>query len=90
VFESKSAMFSGHILDKDGSMAAEHNLTPIQKMVAPENKSELRRVLGLCIQHKDAVPNYKRIDKPLFKLTGNVPYGYSVVVLGPRTCPNLY
>lgn len=34
-------------------------------------------MLGLCIQHKDAVPNYKRIAKPLFKLMGNVPYEWT-------------
>ena len=77
IFGSKDAMFFGHILDEHGSRAAEHNLSPIEKMVAPEDKSELRRVLGLCIQHKDAVPNYKRIAKPLFRLTGNVPWVWS-------------
>ena len=35
VFESKSVMFFGYILDEYGSRAAEHNLTPIEKMVAP-------------------------------------------------------
>lgn len=77
VFGSDQCMFFGYILDKDGQRAAEHNLSPIEKMVAPRDKSELRRVLGLCIQHKDAVPGYKRIAKPLFKLTGNVPYEWT-------------
>ena len=76
-FGEKEAMFFGHILDKDGSHAAEHNMTPIEKMVAPEDKSELRRVLGLAVQHKDAVPNYKIIAAPLFKLTGNVPWEWT-------------
>ena len=31
VFGSESAMFFGHILDKDGSRSADHNLTPIEK-----------------------------------------------------------
>ena len=74
IFGAKECMFFGYILDKDGKRAAGHNLCPIRKMVAPENKSELRRVLGLCIQHKDAVPGYKRIAKPMFRLTGNVPW----------------
>ena len=79
VFGATECMFFGHILDKDGKRAAEHNLCPISKMVAPENKSELRRVLGLCIQHKDAVPGYKMIARPLFKLTGNVPWEWTEV-----------
>ena len=77
IFGSKSVMFFGHILDEHESIVAEHNLTLIEKMVAPEDKSELWHVLGLCIQHKDAVPNYKRIAKPLFRLTGNVPWDWT-------------
>jgi len=77
IFGAKECMFFGYILDKNGKRAARHNLCPIKKMVAPQNKSELRRVLGLCVQHKDAVQDYKRIAKPLFRLTGNVPWDWT-------------
>jgi hypothetical protein len=49
----------------------------IEKMVAPANKSELRCFWGLCVQHKDAVEDYKIIAKPLFKPTGNVPWEWT-------------
>ena len=77
IFGAKQCIFFGHILDEHGERATEHNLTPIEKMVAPTDKSELRRVLGLCIQHKDAVPGYKIIAKPLFRLTSNVPWEWT-------------
>ena len=41
VFGAHECMFFGHILDEHCERAAEHNLAPIAKMVAPQNKSEL-------------------------------------------------
>ena len=61
VLGAMECMFFGHILDKHGKRAAGHNLCPIEKMVAPTNKSELRRILSLCVQRKDALKNYKII-----------------------------
>jgi hypothetical protein len=42
IFGTTECMFFGHILNEDGKRAADHNLDPIVKMVAPTNKSELR------------------------------------------------
>ena len=68
-FGAPEADFWGHTLDKDGHRAAIHNLDPIRKMVAPENISELRRVLGLMVQHKDSIPSWAFDAKPLHALT---------------------
>ena len=68
-FGSPEADFWGHTLDKDGHRAAIHNLDPIQKMVPPENISELRRVLGLMVQHKDSIPSWAFDARPLHELT---------------------
>ena len=68
-FGSPEADFWGHTLDKDGHRAAIHNLDPIQKMVPPENISELRRVLGLMVQHKDSIPSWAFDARPLHDLT---------------------
>ena len=38
-------------------------------MVAPENISELRRVLGLMIQHKDSISTWAFDARPLHALT---------------------
>ena len=57
-FGSPEADFWGHTMDKDGHRAAIHNLDPISKMVAPNDVSELRRVLGLMVQHKDSIPSW--------------------------------
>ena len=57
-FGSPEADFRGHTMDKNGHRAAIHNLELISKMVAPTDVSELRRVLGLMVQHKDSVPTW--------------------------------
>ena len=61
--------FFGHILNIDGRRHADHHLAPFRNMVPPENISELRRVLGLFVQHKDAIPNFGIIARPLHDLT---------------------
>jgi hypothetical protein len=43
---TRSQLF-GYILNEHGARAATHNLTPIEQMVAPEDQSQLRSVLGL-------------------------------------------
>ena len=68
-FGSPDAEFWGHTLNKDGHHAAIHNLEPIRTMVAPSNVSELRRVLGLMVQHKEAIPSWATDAKPLHVLT---------------------
>ena len=56
-FGSSRAEYWGHTLDKDGHRTAIHNLSPIRKLIALTNVSELRRrVLGLLVQYKDAIP----------------------------------
>ena len=56
-------------MDKDGHHAAIHNLEPIRTMVAPSNISELWRVLGLMVQHNDAISSWATDAKPLHVLT---------------------
>ena len=68
-FGSPEADFWGHTLDKDGHRAAIHNLDPIAKMVAPNDVSELRRVLGLMVQHKDGIPTWAFDARCLHTLT---------------------
>jgi len=68
-FGSASAEYWGHALEKDGHRAAIHNLSPIRKLVASTDVSELRRVLGLLVQHKDAIPRYSHFARPLHNLT---------------------
>ena len=68
-FGSPEADFWGHTLDKDGHRAAIHNLAPIKKLVAPSNIKELRRVLGLMVQHKDSIPCWAFDARPLHALT---------------------
>ena len=56
-------------MDKSGHRAAIHNLDPISKMVAPSDVSELRRVLGLMVQHKDSIKSWAYDARPLHVLT---------------------
>ena len=55
-FGQPEADFWRHTLSKDGHRSALHNLVSIKKMVAPVDASDLRRVLGLMVQHKDNIP----------------------------------
>ena len=68
-FGNPTADFWGHTLDKDGHRAAIHNLEPIKNLIAPVDVPELRRVLGLMIQHKDHIPTWAYDARPLHNLT---------------------
>ena len=68
-FGAPDADFWGHTMDKSGHRAAIHNLDPISKMVAPNDVSELRRVLGLMVQHKDSIKSWAVDARPLHVLT---------------------
>ena len=57
-FGSPKCDFFGHELDKDGWRSADHKLAPIGRCIAPSDIHELRRVMGLFVQHKDAIPWY--------------------------------
>ena len=62
-------MTIGHELDKDGWRSADHKLAPIERCIAPSDIHELRRVMGLFVQHKDAIPWYSTEAAPLHRLT---------------------
>ena len=74
VFGAPSAEFWGQTLDVEGSRQADHNMAPLERMVAPKDQSELRRVLGVLVQHKDAIDRGGIIAAPLYRLTGKVPW----------------
>ena len=74
VFGAPSGEFWGHTLDVEGSRQADHNMAPLERMVAPKDQSELRRVLGVLVQHKDAIDRGGIIAAPLYRLTGKVPW----------------
>ena len=69
-FGFSESQFFGHILNEHGARAAKHNLTPIEQMVAPEDQSQLRSVLGLFNVHRNAIENFGTIARPLHDLTG--------------------
>ena len=68
-FGVREVEFYGRVINKDGVRHADHNLTPIERMVPPMDISELRRILGLCVQHKDSIKNFNFICRPLHDLT---------------------
>ena len=68
-FGTREVEFYGQVINKDGVRHANHNLTPIERMVPPMDISELRRILGLCVQHKDSIKNFNFICRPLHDLT---------------------
>ena len=70
-FGIRKATFFGAELSSKGYKMALHNLDPIRQLVRPEDVSELRRVLGLFVQHKDTLPTWGEDSKPLHRLTRN-------------------
>ena len=68
-FGDTQVEFYGHVLDKDGIRHAEKHMRPFDNMVPPSDISELRRVLGLFVQHKDQIQEYAMIAAPLHNLT---------------------
>ena len=68
-FGSPRTDFFGFNLNIDGWQSADHNLSPIERCVAPADVPELRRVLGLFVQHKDRIPWYSPTAACLHKLT---------------------
>ena len=61
--------FYGRTISSEGVRHAPHNLEPLKKMTAPSDISGLRRVLGVCVQHKDAIEKFAFIARPLHDLT---------------------
>ena len=68
-FGTREVEFYGRVINKEGVRHAEHNLAPIERMCPPTDISELRRVLGLCVQHKDAIKDFAFLARPLHDLT---------------------
>ena len=69
-----SVKMLGYSVDGLRRSVHEDNLRPVHDMNPPTNKSELRSVLGLCLQARDQIHNYATRTRPLSKLTGNVPW----------------
>ena len=68
-FGTKTVEFYGRTISCDGVCHAPHNLEPLKTMTAPQDLPGLRRVLGVCVQHKDAIENFSFIARPLHDLT---------------------
>ena len=78
-FGYPESQFFGYTLNEHGSRAAEHNLTPIEQMVAPTDVKMLRRVIGLFNVHRNQIPNFGTIARPLHALTGKKEWKWTKV-----------
>ena len=70
-FGTNEVEFYGRTINAEGVRYADHNLAPIERMVAPTDQSQLRRVLGLVVQHKDAIEGFGIVAQPLHDLLRN-------------------
>ena len=74
-FGVREVEFYGRTISREGIRHADHNLAPFEQMVAPRDISELRRFLGLCVQHKNAIKDFGITARPLHDLTAkDVPW----------------
>ncbi len=64
----KKAKFYGFNLSEKGLSPAESNLDPIRKMRQPQDRSEVRSVLGVFNQFRNFIKRYDRMAKPLQRL----------------------
>ena len=63
MFHQSSVKFLGHIVDKEGIHADSEKTVAIQQMKAPENVTELRRVMGMINQLGKFIPLRELLSK---------------------------
>ena len=67
-FGSQECEYFGHVANEDGIRLAAHNLKPIQDMVPPRDRKELRSVMGFFGVHRAAIKDFATIAAPMTRL----------------------
>jgi len=72
--------FLGHIIGSGQRNVDPDKVKVVQEMKSPENKKQIRQVLGFFSYCRDYIPNFSAIAKPLTDLTGkqvsnHIPWG---------------
>ena len=74
--------FLGHIIGSGQRKANPDKVRVVHEMKRPENKKQVRQVLGFFSYFRDYIPNFSAVAKPLTDLTGkrvpnHIPWGES-------------
>lgn len=68
-FGVQKVVFLGHKISPTGMQPDSKKLTLLETLKTPQNKKQLRSVLGFCSYYRKFVPGFARIAKPLHALT---------------------
>ena len=74
--------FLGHIIGSGQRKADHDKVKVVREMKIPENKKQVRQVLGFFSYFRDYIPDFSAAAKPLTDLTGKrvpnrIPWGES-------------
>ena len=67
-FGARECEYFGYVANEKGIRLDEHNLKPIQDMVPPRDRKELRSVMGFFGVHRTAIKGFAMLAAPLIKL----------------------
>ena len=72
----------GHIIGSGQRKANPDKVRVVHEMTRPENKKQVRQVLGFFSYFRDYIPDFSAVAKPLTDLTGKrvpncIPWGES-------------
>ena len=67
-FSARECKYFGHIANNRDIQLAEHNLEPIQDMVPPRDRKELRSTTDFFGVHRAAIKGFATVAAPLTKL----------------------
>lgn len=67
-FVRKSIRYLGHLITSEGICTDPDKVEAVQKLPAPTNLKELRRVLGIASWYRRFVPNFSQLVSPMNQL----------------------
>lgn len=73
-FLKPEVKYLGHIVSAEGVRPDPAKIACVRDFPAPQNKTEVRRFLGLMTYYRRHVPHFAEVARPLTQLTGKKPF----------------
>lgn len=73
-FFQQKVEFLGRLVSKNGLEIGNEHIRVVQDWPVPRNKKDVQRFLGLANYHRSFIKDYAKMSKPLYNLTGKVPF----------------
>lgn len=75
-FLKPEVKYLGHIVSAEGVRPDPAKIACVRDFPAPQNKTEVRRFLGLMTYYRRHVPHFAELARPLTQLTGKKPFAW--------------